>query len=342
MYFARPLGRRNDRGVPWDAVSDTGDDFSCSIPNMHVEYSTPEPPVPVWWWRSVGHPGTDFCGREFPVRAGGRGREGPGRPPAPPAAHSPRRLAVLNLAAEQSAWITPLPNGHARCIPLLDGFGNRIVAQVADVSLEGQKVRVHRVACAVDCGTVVNPVIVESQMESAVIYGLPAALMGEITLKDERVQRSSFTDYPVMRMNQSPKIDVRIVERSQDPRGISEPGTPPVAAAMANAVYALTKSGCGSCRSDWVRKQVGAEIRRRRRSEYTFEVATAADWKADNQNGVRRRPELLHGAKRYQHRPEDDQRPYRASRRQDDEVSLASPKGHGRQLLYSLHEAPDD
>lgn len=156
-------------------------------------------------------------------------------------ADSPRRLAVLNLAAEKSGWGTPLPNGQARGIALLDGFGNTIVVQVAEVSIEAQQVRVHRVTCAVDCGIVVNPAIVESQMESAIIYGLSAALMGEITLKDGRVQQSSFADYPVMRMNQAPKIDVHLVESNEHPGGIGEPGTPPIAPAVANAVFALTR-----------------------------------------------------------------------------------------------------
>jgi len=156
-------------------------------------------------------------------------------------ADSPRRLAVLNLAAEKSGWGKQLPNGHARGIALLEGFGNTIVVQVAEVSVEAQKVRVQRVTCAVDCGIVVNPAIVESQMESAIIYGLSAALMGVITIKDGRVQQSSFADYPVMRTREAPKIDVHVVESSEHPGGIGEPGTPPIVPAVANAVFALTK-----------------------------------------------------------------------------------------------------
>jgi len=230
-----------EKGIDGDAVSGTGDDFPYAIPNMHVEYGIPETPVPVWWWRSVGHSSTDFVVESFIDELAAAGGKDPVELRRHLLADSPRRLAVLNLAAEKSGWGKPLPNGHARGIALLDGFGNTIVVQVAEVSVEAQKVRVHRVTCAVDCGIVVNPAIVESQMESAIIYGLSAALMGEITIKDGRVQQSSFADYPVMRMREAPKVDVHIVESSEHPGGIGEPGTPPIAPAVANAVFALTK-----------------------------------------------------------------------------------------------------
>ena len=239
--LARYGERAVDKGLDGDAISGTGDDFPYTIPNMHVEYGIPESPVPVWWWRSVGHSSTDFVVESFLDELAAAGGKDPVELRRHLLADSPRRLAVLNLAVEKSGWGTPLPNGHARGIALLDGFGNTIVVQVAEVSVEAQKVRVHRVTCAVDCGVVVNPAIVESQMESAIIYGLSAALMGEITLKDGRVEQSSFHDYPVIRMNEAPKIDVHIVESSEHPGGIGEPGTPPIAPAVANAVFALTR-----------------------------------------------------------------------------------------------------
>jgi isoquinoline 1-oxidoreductase beta subunit len=238
--LARYGARAVDKGLDGDAISGTGDDFPYTIPNMHVEYGIPESPVPVWWWRSVGHSSTDFVVESFLDELAAAGGKDPVELRRHLLADSPRRLAVLNLAVEKSGWGTPLPNGHARGIALLDGFGNTIVVQVAEVSIEAKKVRVHRVTCAVDCGVVVNPAIVESQMESAIIYGLSAALMGEITLKDGRVEQSSFHDYPVIRMSEAPKIDVHIVESSEHPGGIGEPGTPPIAPAVANAVFALT------------------------------------------------------------------------------------------------------
>ncbi|HXE60885.1 MAG TPA: xanthine dehydrogenase family protein molybdopterin-binding subunit [Gemmatimonadaceae bacterium] len=239
--LARYGARAVDKGIDGDAISGTGDDFPYTIPNMHVEYGIAESPVPVWWWRSVGHSSTDFVIESFLDELAAAGGKDPVELRRHLLAESPRRLAVLNLAVEKSGWGTPLPNGHARGIALLDGFGNTIVVQVAEVSVEAQKVRVHRVTCAVDCGMVVNPAIVESQMESAIIYGLSAALMGEITIKDGRVEQSSFHDYPVMRMNEAPKIDVHIIESSEHPGGIGEPGLPPIAPAVANAVFALTK-----------------------------------------------------------------------------------------------------
>jgi isoquinoline 1-oxidoreductase beta subunit len=118
-------------------------------------------------------------------------------------------------------------------------FGS-IVAQVAEVSVDGKQIRVHRVVCAVDCGIVVNPNILAQQVESAVVFGLSAALAGEITLKEGRVQQSNFGDYPVLRMNEAPLVETVIVPSSEPPEGMGEPATPPVAPAVAGAVFKLT------------------------------------------------------------------------------------------------------
>jgi isoquinoline 1-oxidoreductase beta subunit len=115
-----------------------------------------------------------------------------------------------------------------------------MVAQVAEVSLVDGKVKVHRVVCAVDCGMTVNPNIVRRQMESAIIFGLSAALYGKITIKDGRVQQSNFHDYPVVRMNETPQVEVHIVPSGEKPSGVGEPGTPPIAPAVCNALFALT------------------------------------------------------------------------------------------------------
>ena len=153
---------------------------------------------------------------------------------------NPRLLAALNLAAEKAGWATPLPAGRARGVASVTAFGSH-VAQVAEVSVEdGGRVRVHRVVCAVDCGQVVNPAIVEMQMESGIIYGLSAALHGEITLDAGRVTQSNFHDYRVVRLNEAPAIEVYIVPSTEHPGGVGEPGTPPIAPAVANALFALT------------------------------------------------------------------------------------------------------
>jgi isoquinoline 1-oxidoreductase beta subunit len=124
-------------------------------------------------------------------------------------------------------------------VALHQSFGS-IVAEVAQVSIEGGEIRVHKVVCAVDCGIAVNPNIVRQQMESAVVFGLSAAMFGEITLKNGQVQQSNFHDYPVLRMNQAPEVETIIIKSAEHPEGIGEPGLPPIAPAVANAVFKLT------------------------------------------------------------------------------------------------------
>jgi isoquinoline 1-oxidoreductase beta subunit len=154
-------------------------------------------------------------------------------------AKSPRMLGVLDLAASKAGWGSPLPSGRARGIAVHESFGSTC-AQVAEVSLEGGAVRVHRVVAAFDCGLAVNPLTVEAQVQSAIAFGLSAALYGEITLKDGRVQQSNFHDYRVLRLPEMPRIEVYLAPGGDKPTGVGEPGTPPIAPAVANALFALT------------------------------------------------------------------------------------------------------
>jgi isoquinoline 1-oxidoreductase beta subunit len=148
---------------------------------------------------------------------------------------------VLELAAEKAGWGTALPEGRARGVAVVESFKS-YVAEVAEVSLNPDRsVRVHRVVAAVDCGAVVNPDIVKAQVESAIVYGLTAALHGAITIDRGRVTQSNFNDYPLLRIQEMPVVEVHIMPSSEDPTGIGEPGTPPIAPAVANAIYALTK-----------------------------------------------------------------------------------------------------
>jgi isoquinoline 1-oxidoreductase beta subunit len=124
-------------------------------------------------------------------------------------------------------------------IALHESFGS-IVAQVAEVSIQNKQIVVHRVVSAIDCGTAVNPMLIAQQMESSVVFGLSAALFGEITIDKGCVQQSNFNNYPVLRMPQAPMVDTHIIESVEHPEGVGEPGTPPVAPAVANAVFALT------------------------------------------------------------------------------------------------------
>jgi isoquinoline 1-oxidoreductase subunit beta len=153
---------------------------------------------------------------------------------------APRHLGVLNLAAGKAGWGTPLPTGRARGIAVYKSF-ETYVAQVAEVSLDADGApRVHRVVCAVDCGPVVNPDIVEAQMQSAIVYGLTAALWGAITIDRGRVQQGNFNDYRMLRLAEMPQVEVHIVPSSDSQGGVGEPGTPPIAPAVCNAIFALT------------------------------------------------------------------------------------------------------
>ncbi len=154
-------------------------------------------------------------------------------------ASQPRLLRVLDLAASKASWGSALPKGRARGIAIHESFGS-VCAHVAEVSLNGNDIRVHKVTTAFDCGLVVNPLTVEAQLQSAVAFGLSAALYSQITFKDGRVEQSNFHDYRVLRMSEMPVVEVHLVPGGDKPAGVGEPGTPPVAPAVANALFALT------------------------------------------------------------------------------------------------------
>ena len=210
-----------------------------TIPNLQVSWAMENGAVPVGFWRSVGSSQNAFVTEcFFDEVARHMGRDPFGLRRSLLQGH-PRLLAVLELAASNAGWGTSPPVGRARGIAVAASFGS-YCAQVAEISLEQNQVRVHRVVCAIDCGTVVNPDTVVAQMESGIVYGLTAALKGEITLKGGRVEQGNFNDYPLLRMDEMPKIDVHIVKSAEPPGGVGEPSTPPIATAVANAVFALT------------------------------------------------------------------------------------------------------
>jgi isoquinoline 1-oxidoreductase beta subunit len=212
-----------------------------AIPNRRVESHNAPRTVSVLWWRSVGHTHTGFVNESFldeVAHAGGKDPYQLRRELLK--GGDPRLLAVLDLAAEKAGWGKPLPEGRARGIAVRKSFES-YVAEVAEVSLDDKgEPRVDRVVCAVDCGITVNPWNVVAQMESAIVYGLSAALYGEVTLKNGRVQQSNFDDYPVLRIDRMPKVEVHLVKTEADPTGVGEPGVPPLAPAVANALFALT------------------------------------------------------------------------------------------------------
>ena len=209
-----------------------------AIANRLVELHSPKIGVPVQWWRSVGSTHTAFateCFLDDIARATGKD---PVTLRRNLLSKHPRHLGVLELAAKQAGWGKPLGKDRARGIAVHESF-NTFVAQVVELSRRKDGVHIERVVCAVDCGVAVNPNIVAMQMESGIGYGLSAALAGAITLKDGVVEQSNFHDYPVVRMNQMPKIEVYIVPSTEKPSGVGEPGTPVIAPALANALAAL-------------------------------------------------------------------------------------------------------
>jgi isoquinoline 1-oxidoreductase subunit beta len=229
----------NKDGVDSTSVEGAAD-ILYGIPNLQVDLHSPKIGVPVQWWRSVGHSHTGFSVESFFDEVAHAGGKDPYELRRTLLANQPRMSAVLNLVAEKAGWGKPLPPGRGRGIATHFSFDS-YVAQVIEASVEKDgTVRVHRVVCAVDCGRTVNPDIVKAQMEGGIIFGLTAALKTEITLENGRVQQHNFYDYPMLRMFESPEIEVHIVPSELSPTGVGEPSVPPVAAALANAIFAAT------------------------------------------------------------------------------------------------------
>jgi isoquinoline 1-oxidoreductase beta subunit len=195
--------------------------------------------VPILWWRSVGHSINGFVANSAIDELAVLGGRDPVELRRELLAGKPRHLAVLDKAVAAANYGQPLAAGHFHGVALHESFGS-IVAQVAEVSVNGSDVRVHRVTCAVDCGLAINPDQVAAQMQSGIIYGLSAALYGEITFVDGVPQQSNFDSYPVVRLSESPAVDVHVVNSDGPLGGIGEPGTPPIAAAVCGAIYAAT------------------------------------------------------------------------------------------------------
>ena len=211
-----------------------------AIPNVMVSLHATKLGVPVLWWRSVGNSHTAFVVESFIDELAYLTAKDPYEFRRTLLASKPRHLAVLELAAEKANWGTPLPKGHGRGIALHFSF-DTYVAEVAEVSVtEEGGVRVHRVVAAIDCGRVVNPDGVVAQVEGGIIFGLSAALKSEITLNRGRVEQRNFNDYQVLRIDEAPQIEVHIVPSTEHPMGVGEPPVPPVAPAVANAVFAAT------------------------------------------------------------------------------------------------------
>ena len=212
-----------------------------SVANLHVEFVRTEPPgVATAFWRSVGPSHNVFVTESFIDELAAAARQDPIAYRRGLLDHNPRAKAVLDLVAEKSGWGQPLPNGRGRGVSIQNAFGS-ILAQVAEVEVgKDGSVRVHRVVCAMDCGTAVNPDTVEAQLQSGVMFGTTAALYGEITIKNGRVEQSNFDSYQILRINEAPVVEVHLVKSSEPPGGMGETGVSAMVPAIANAVFAAT------------------------------------------------------------------------------------------------------
>ncbi|HEV8305018.1 MAG TPA: xanthine dehydrogenase family protein molybdopterin-binding subunit [Gemmatimonadales bacterium] len=237
--MARVFPNMVQNGLDGEAV-EGGKEMAYAIPNVHVDYQLTDTGIPVGFWRSVNNSFNAFAVETFIDELAAAAKADPFEYRRGLLANAPRHRGVLELAAAKAGWGTPLPAGRARGIAVHKSFES-FVAEVAEVSVSsGGEVRVHRVVCAVDCGMFVNPDTIEAQMQSAIVYGLTAALYGEITIDRGRVVQSNFTDYPMLRMSEMPAVEVHIVPNTEAPGGVGEPGTPPIAPAVCNAIFALT------------------------------------------------------------------------------------------------------
>jgi isoquinoline 1-oxidoreductase beta subunit len=214
-------------------------DLPYAIPNIRVDLHSPKLDIPVLWWRSVGHSHTAFVVESFIDEVAHAVGKDPYRLRYELLTKHPRHRGVLELAAKKAGWGSALAKGRGRGIAVHSSFGS-YVAQVAEVSVEGGQPRVHRVVCVIDCGQVVNPDTIAAQMESGIVWALSAALYGEITLNKGEVEQSNFTDYPILRIDEMPAVEVHIVPSREPPSGVGEPGVPPLAPAVANALFAAT------------------------------------------------------------------------------------------------------
>ena len=246
-YFQRVVCQSFLKGTPFEGMIKDGVDsamvegaanLAYSFPNLRVEAHMAEVKVPTLWWRSVGHTHNAFVTETFFDRLCVEGGVDPVETRRKMLAEKPRHLGVLNLAVEK-AGAAPEGEGKGRGVAVHESFSS-FVAEVVDITMKDGKVVVDKVTCAVDCGLAVNPDIVKAQMESGIVFGLSAALAEEIDLVDGEVKQANFDSYPVARMPVAPEIEVHIVPSAEPPSGVGEPGVPPLAPALANAIHRAT------------------------------------------------------------------------------------------------------
>ena len=239
-----------DGGKPESSEVGGAEQMPYAIPNVRLEYNDVASAVPPLWWRSVEHSFNGFAVESFIDEMAAAAGQDPVQfrktflvKPANWKAKNdedpdPVRLrAVMELAAEKSGWGTPLPKGKGRGIATYHSFGSYI-AEVAEVTVQGSNLKIDRMVAAIDCGQIVNPECVRAQAESAIIYGLSAALKNEITVKNGAIEQTNFDGYDPIRINEAPPIEVHLMKSKEEPGGMGEPALPPAAPAVANAIFA--------------------------------------------------------------------------------------------------------
>ena len=214
-------------------------DIAYTVPNFSVDYRNVDPGIPVSYWRSVGYSQNCFFAESFLDEMAHAGGKDPVAVRRRFLSKNPRLLGALELAAGKAGWGKPLPAGHGRGVSVVNNIGSHTV-QIAEVSVEKGKVKVHRVVCAVDCGAVVNPAGVAQQIASGIAFGLSAALKGGVTIRNGRVEQGNFHQYDVVRMDEMPPVEVHSVPSEAAPGGIGEASTPGIAPAVCNAIFAAT------------------------------------------------------------------------------------------------------
>lgn len=237
--MSRALPQMVQNGIDPSSVEGAAN-LPYAIPNIHVDYVLQDVGVPVGFWRSVGSSQNGFVTECFIDEVAHATKTDPYALRRSLLTNAPRHRAVLELAAQKSGWGKSPPRGRHRGIAVMESFGS-YVAQVAEVSHSREAgLRVHRIVCVIDCGVMVNPDTVRAQMESAVVWGLTATLKGAITLADGGVVEGNFDSYPLLRFNEMPDVEVHFMKTDEAPGGVGEPGVPPVAPAVANALFAAT------------------------------------------------------------------------------------------------------
>jgi isoquinoline 1-oxidoreductase beta subunit len=204
----------------------------------YTDVTCVELPMNVGTWRSVGHSHNAFFSESFMDECAVTLNRDPYELRKELLKDSPRHLAVLNKVAEMSKW-SEKTEGKFKGIAIHESFGS-IVGEVAEISLSNKNIKVEKVYCVIDCGKTVNPRIIESQMQSGIVYGLTAALYGEITMKGGKIVQSNFPNYQMVMMNTMPHVEVFIIDSDEQPGGVGEPGTPPIAPALTNAIFAAS------------------------------------------------------------------------------------------------------